>query len=109
MTAAQILENILEQSDETLLNSLSTTPRLACQCCGSVSVAKRAHSEKTKTYYCPICKGDKSVSEVKYFIKNKTADPITAMARHREFWQRIYFEQLNRESGPITFQRVQIP
>lgn len=103
MTAAHIRENILEQSDETLLSSLPTTPRLACQCCGSVSVAKRTHSEITQTYYCPICKGDKPVIKVTYFIKNKTADPIAAVARHRAFWQRIYYEQLNRESGPKTF------
>lgn len=104
MTAAQIRENLLEQSDEALLSSLPTTTRLACQCCGSVSVSKRAHSEITKTYYCPICKGNKPVDEVKYFIKNKTTDPAIAVARHRQFWQRIYFEQLNRESSSISFQ-----
>lgn len=104
MTAAQIRENILEQSDEALLSSLPTTTRLACQCCGSVSVDKRAHSEKTQTYYCPVCKEDKPVHPVRYYSKNKTADPVKAVARHRQFWQKIYFEQLNRESGPKTFQ-----
>lgn len=103
MTAFKILETILQQSDETLLNSLPTVPLLACQCCGSVIVAKRAHSEKTKMHYCPIYKTDKPVKEVTYFIKNKTTDPETAVARHREFWQKIYFEQLNRETGPATF------
>jgi hypothetical protein len=109
MTAAQIREQILEQSDEALLTSLPTTSRLACQCCGSVSVAKRTHSEQTKTYYCPVCKADKPVQEVTYFIKNKTANPVTAVARHRQFWQKIYFEQLNRESKPSSFQRTPTP
>lgn len=106
MTASQILETILQQSDDDLLSTLPTIQRLACQCCGSVSVAKRAHSEKTKTYYCPICKGDKPVHEVVYFTKNKTTDPEKAVARHRQFWQKIYFEQLNRETGPATFLHV---
>lgn len=104
MTAKQILDTILRQPDEQLLATLPTESRLACQCCGSVSVAKRGHSEQSKTYYCPICKADKPVHSVTYYIKNKTADPVTALARHRQFWQRIYFEQLNRESGPTTFQ-----
>lgn len=106
MTAAQILETILQQSDEALLSTLPTTPRLACQDCGSVSVAKRSHSEASKTYYCPICKADKPVKPVTYYVKNKTADPVTAVARHRQFWQRIFYEQLNRETGPATFQRL---
>lgn len=106
MTAAQILETILQQSDEALLSTLPTAPRLACQDCGCVSVAKRSHSETSKTYYCPICKVDRPVKSVTYYVKNKTADPVTAVARHRQFWQRIFYEQLNRETGPATFQSL---
>ncbi|WP_338877290.1 hypothetical protein WBJ53_32925 (plasmid) [Spirosoma sp. SC4-14] len=109
MTAAQIRESILEQSDEALLKTLPTISRMACECCGSVSVAKRAHSERTHTYYCPICKDNKHVNQVTYYVKNKTTDPITAVARHRGFWQRIYFEQLNRESSPSNFRSGQTP
>lgn len=105
MTAAQILETILQQSDEALLSTLPTTPRLACQCCGSVSVAKRSHSEVSNRYYCPICKEDKLVKTVTYYTKNKTADPLTAITRHRQFWQRIYYEQLNRETKPVAFRQ----
>ena len=109
MTAQQILTNILQQPDDKLLATLPTTPRLACQCCNSVSVAKRSHSEQTKTYYCPVCKGDKPVHTVAYYTKNKTVDSAVAIARHRQFWQRIYFEQLNRETGPISFQSLGLP
>lgn len=98
MTANQIQETILQQSDDALLITLPTTQRQACEACGSVSVAKRAHSEKTNTYYCPICKGDKPVKTVLYFTKNKTADPAVALQRHRAFWLRIYHEQLYREA-----------
>lgn len=103
MTAAQILETILQQDDAALLATLPTESRQACSCCGSVSVAKRAHSVVSGLYHCPICKGDKPVNPITYYVKNKTADPSVALTRHRVFWQRIYYEQLNRESNPATF------
>lgn len=103
------METILQQSDEALLATLPKLSRLACECCGSVSVAKRSHSAVSNRYYCPVCKEDKLVKTVIYYTKNKTADPVTAVTRHRLFWQRIYYEQLNRETKPTAFQALSTP
>jgi hypothetical protein len=97
MNATQILEQILSKTDEELLATLPTTPRIACVECQTVSVVKRAHYAQTSLCYCPTCRKEVKTAVVTYYVKNKTSEPAVAVERHRKFWNEIYYQQLGKE------------
>ncbi len=94
MRSQEIYDEILSLTDDELLLSLPTEDKQCCSKCKSLTLRKRI---KDNTYYCSICKEEAKIETIKYYFKNKTSNPIEAVARHRKFWNKIFEIELGKE------------